>query len=389
MNIVVLKKNKDKPIRAGHPWVFSGAIARCSAGAAPGSACIVKSASGDILGHGYYNPYSSIAVRMLTKGDTAFGAEELLRRMAAAVKRREAICDDSTDCCRLINSEGDFIPGLIVDKYGAGLAMQIATAGMQRFRDDIVSALTSLCAPSFLYERGDSEIKKREKLTGNSGLVFGTVPSQHTIRENDLLFPVDIESGQKTGGFLDQRENRRLFRLYAPGAVVADCFAYTGGFSLNALAGGARKAYAIDSSASALTIARRARELNGFKASPSDFIEADVFDYLRAADNTFSLIVLDPPKFAKHSRDIDSACRGYKDINLLGIRRAAPGAILFTFSCSQAIDTKLFRQIVFAAASDSRRSVQVLHVLSQPPDHPVSIAHKEGEYLKGLVLRIV
>ncbi len=386
---IVLKHGRDRPVRMGHPWVFSGAIARCEGGAQLGAPCVVRAAGGEILGHGYYNEHSSIAVRMLTRGNVPFGDEELCRRLKQAIGNRTAILAGPTDACRLVNSEGDLLPGLVVDRYGEGLCIQILTAGMEGFRDTILSCLESLVSPAFIHERSDTEERGREKCPASNVLLRGTAPRDLVVREHGLRFAVDVAGGQKTGTFLDQRENRALLGTYAAGATLADCFAYSGAFSVYALAGGARRAVCIDSSAGALSRARENRKLNGFDAPDGDFVESDVFSFLREDTTPYSLIVLDPPKFAKHNRDVDKACRGYKDINLLAMRRASPGAVLFTFSCSQAVDPRLFRQVAFAAAADSGRDVQVLHVLSHPPDHPVHIAHKEGEYLKGLVVRVL
>ncbi|MBD3392627.1 MAG: hypothetical protein GF418_11095 [Chitinivibrionales bacterium] len=388
---VRLKRGKEKPILRGHPWVFSGAIASLDREVEPGTGCAVCDAGGTILGHGYYNPHASIAVRMLTRGNTLFTGELLRRRLEKAAASRASILADDTSACRLVNSEGDFIPGLIVDRYGDGLCIQITTAGMERWREAVLSHLDALIKPSFVYERSDAEERAREQCEPRNrcGPVQGRIPAPLHVLENGIRYLVDLAAGQKTGMFLDQRENRRLFRHYAAERVVADCFAYTGGFSLNALAGGARAVRSIDASVRALDWAKENRRLNGYAAPDADFVDADVFDFLRNCTDRYSMVVLDPPKFARSSRDVPKACRGYKDINLVSMRNMEPGGILFTFSCSQAIDTKLFRQVVFAAAADSGRDVQLLHVLSQPPDHPVNVSHREGEYLKGLVLRVL
>jgi len=385
---ITLKRGKDKPIRMGHPWVFSGAVARYDGEAEAGEPCIVLDAGGGMLGYGYCNPRSSIAVRMLTRGDVPFDEALLCRRIEAALAERRDIAGDATNAYRCINSEGDFLPGLVVDRYAEGLCMQILTAGMERYRAAISSCLLKLLAPSFIYERSDGEQRMREGLEKRKMLLSGIMPEKLIVRENGLRFAADLAEGQKTGMFLDQRENRMLVRRYAAGRRMADCFAYAGGFSVNALAAGAISAVAVDSSQRGLALARENRRLNGFGARDEDFIESDVFSFLRESSAAYSLIVIDPPKFAKHDRDVHQACRGYKDINLLAMRRCAAGGVIFTFSCSQAVDAKLFRQVVFAAAADSGRAVQVLHVLSQPPDHPANAAHKEGEYLKGLVLRV-
>jgi 23S rRNA (cytosine1962-C5)-methyltransferase len=385
---IILKKGKEKPVLRGNPWVFSGAIASCEGIGGPGEMCTVSAADGGVIGHGYYNPHSSIAVRMLTAGAAPFDRKELHRRLTESVARRQGILDAGTNACRLVNSEGDFLPGLIIDLYGGVVCLQILTAGMERFRKDIGDIIGHIIRPSAVYERSDGGGRNREGLEKRNCLVMGTIPSPLHILENGLRFAVDLEKSQKTGLFLDQRENRQLVRRYAAGRRVADCFGYTGAFSVYALAGGALSAATIDSSAHALEQARGNVRLNGFDESRHECIEADVFSFLRQTSEPYSLIVLDPPKFAKSDRDVHRACRGYKDITLAALRLAGPDAVIFTFSCSQAIDAKLFRQVVFAASADSGRRIQLLHVLSQPPDHPVNIAHKEGEYLKGLVVRV-
>jgi 23S rRNA (cytosine1962-C5)-methyltransferase len=386
---IKLKKDRDRPVRMGSPWIFSGAIESASGQALPGQPCVVAANSGETLGHGYYNPDSSIAVRMCTRGNVPFDTAVLRSRIASAIKMRTGILDNATDSCRIINSEGDFVPGLVVDRFGAGLCIQILTAGMERLRQNIIETLDDILKPQFIFERSDSESRRLEGLENSAGLIKGEMPDVIMIKENGLKFKLELSTGQKTGMFLDQRENRLLVRRYSCGAKVLDCFAYTGGFSCNALAAQAVLVRLVDSSKKALDAARENLIINGFAVNDANFVEADAFKYLRECNDSFSLCIVDPPKFAKHSRDVDQACRGYKDINLLAIKRCAPSGVIFTFSCSQAVDSKLFRQVVFSAAADSRRDVQILHVLSQPPDHPVNAAHREGEYLKGLVLRVL
>jgi 23S rRNA (cytosine1962-C5)-methyltransferase len=259
---------------------------------------------------------------------------------------------------------------------------------MERFRELIISHLKSKISPGFIFERSDTEARNREGLVIKDGLVSGVMPENLELVENGLRFGVDLASGQKTGFFLDQRDNRRLLATYAGGASVCDCFAYSGGFTVYALAHGAKNVNTVDISKSAIALAKSNVQLNGLACSDEHFIVADVFSYLRETTGPYNLIILDPPKFAKHPGDVEKAARGYKDINLLAFKKAAKGGIVFTFSCSNAVDPTLFRQIVFSAAADSGRSVQVLHILGSGPDHPVNIAHREGEYLKGLVLRV-
>jgi 23S rRNA (cytosine1962-C5)-methyltransferase len=389
MITITLKAGRDKPVRTGHPWIFSGAIARVEGKAsAAGELCTVLSGSGAVLGCGYYNPASSISVRMLSLGTDKFTLETLLRRIDLAALRRRNLSLHDGDSYRLVNSEGDFLPGLVVDKYGAGLCIQVLTAGMEQFRDSIISHLAQTLKPDFIFERSDTDARVREGLALKNGLVYGIMPDRTVLKENGLCFGIDLCDGQKTGFFLDQRCNRLLSSHYAENASVCDCFAYSGGFSVYALSHGARLVHAVDVSGKALETAAKNLELNGLPSEKVSLIEEDVFTFLRHTETSYNMIILDPPKFAKHPGEVERASRGYKDINLLAFKRAAPEGIVFTFSCSNAIESRLFRQIVFSAAADSGRRIQVLHVLSAAPDHPVNIAHLEGEYLKGLVLRV-
>jgi 23S rRNA (cytosine1962-C5)-methyltransferase len=385
-----LKKGRDKPVRNGHPWIFSRAIECIDGKPEPGEICSVVTSNNEKLGEGYCNPLSAINVRMLTSGSLSFTADELALRIDRAAGQRlghSKIMKSSA--YRLINAEGDFLPGLIVDKYDSGLCIQVQTAGMERLRTDIFSYLEKTLAPAFMYERSDSDQREREGLPRRKGLISGSMPETITFKENGRLFAIDLVTGQKTGFFLDQRENRLLVRDYAKDAAVCDCFSYSGGFSVNALAGGARLAHLVDSSKTALETARCNLELNGFPVDENNFFQEDVFSYLRQTDMIYDSIILDPPKFAKHPGEVPRAARGYKDINLLAMKKIAKNGIIFTFSCSNAIDPRLFRQIVFSAAVDSGRSVQLLHILGAGCDHPVNISHPEGEYLKGLVLRVL
>jgi 23S rRNA (cytosine1962-C5)-methyltransferase len=383
---IYLKKGRDKPVREGSPWVFSGSLARVAGAAEPGAPCRVIADSGETLGHGYYNERSTLCVRMLTRGDQVFDGGALRERIAVAIQRRSSI---DADARRLVNSEGDFLPGLIVDQYGPGLCVQFGAAGMHRWRDEIMAIVTDALSPSFIFERSDTQAAAREGLDARSGLLHGALPDPLTISENDLCFQLDLAAGQKTGFYLDQRDNRLLLRRYCAGKRVLDCFCYTGGFALNAVKGGAEATLGIDASKKALTLAERNRSCNGMTERKLSFVAADVFRYLRESQGGRDVIILDPPKFAKHPGQVRRAARGYKDINLLALRNLSPEGMLFTFSCSQAISATLFRQIVFGAAIDAGRRVQVLHVLHQGPDHPVDLAHREGDYLTGLALRVL
>jgi 23S rRNA (cytosine1962-C5)-methyltransferase len=386
MTQITLKANREKPLLQRQPWIFSGAIKSVKDYRTKGELCTVHSASGTLLGTGYYNDSSSIAVRMLSFADQPFSRATLESRLAAACDRRRTILCQTTNTCRLVNSEGDFLPGLVVDRFDSVLVLQLLTAGMELFREVIIDWLQANCSPVCIIERSDVEARRLEGLELAEGVVWGTAPQRIEVVENGVRYEVQPQVGQKTGFFADQRENRHLIRRYAPGKSVCDCFCYSGGFALNAAASGAGEITAVDSSASAIELAKTNLALNGFSAQ---CVVADIFAWMRTQESNYDVMVLDPPKFAKQRRDVERAARGYKDINMVAMKRVAPEGILFTFSCSQAIDPYLFRQIIFAAATDSGRQAQLLHVLDQPPDHPVNIAHREGEYLKGLVLRII
>lgn len=383
-----LKKGKERSVSMGNPWIFSGAILKTEGNVNPGDTCSVYSSKGDFLASGYFNPHSSISVRVLSFTDNAFTVAELDNRISAAISYRKPLLDESNDCCRLVNSEGDFLPGLIVDKYGPGFVIQILTAGMERFRNEIIETL-SRYRPQFVFERSDTDSRSREGLQTSQGLLYGEMPEKVQFSELGLRFEVDIKSGQKTGFFFDQRPNRHLLRSYACKRRICDCFSYSAAFSVNALAADANQIDAVDISKNATIWGQNNIRINGFEQKRIRFITADVFKFLRETEEQYDLIILDPPKFAKHPGEVQRASRGYKDINLLAIKKIMAGGIIFTFSCSNAIDPNLFRQIIYAAAADARRPVQLLHVLGAGPDHPVNIAHREGEYLKGLVLRVI
>ena len=385
---VYLKKKRERSVVQGNPWIFSGSIARVSGEqVAPGTRCSIHAASGELLGFGYFNPHSAITVRLLSRGNRPYTDDMLREAIREAISRRQPLLDEQTDSCRLINAEGDFLPGLIVDKYADGCVLQIGTAGMERMREVIIATLIGVCSPSFIYERSDTESRHREGIDLSEGCRYGDIPDTLHIRENGLCFQVDVTGGQKTGFFFDQRDNRRLFGSYAANRHVCDCFTYNGPFTVNALAGGAVSVTAVDQSEQALDLLKTNLAINNQPADRVTAQRADAFRFLREVSEPFDCIILDPPKFAKHPGEVERASRGYKDINLLACRNIAPGGIIFTFSCSQAVDVKLFRQIVFAAAADSGRRFQLLHQLGAGTDHPVNLAHREGEYLKGLVLR--
>jgi 23S rRNA (cytosine1962-C5)-methyltransferase len=386
---VYLKRGREKPLLGGHPWIFSGAIRKVEGNGGKGEHCVVLDDGGRVVGQGYFNARSSIAVRMLTFGSEPFTRMILEKRLERAAAAREGIArKGTTDSYRLVNTEGDFLPGLIVDRYADGIVIQINTAGMDRMRSAVIESLAARFIPRFIFERCDSDARTREGLGSEEGLRSGDTAASSVIKENGLLFEVDIKEGHKTGYYFDQRENRALARAYAPGMRCLDCFSYCGAFAMNLLAGKALSVTAVDISKKAVEWCRRNLALNDMDGSGLETVCADAFDYLRAAGKSYDLVVLDPPKFARHPSEAAGAARGYKEINRAAMKITANGGLLFTFSCSSAVDAHLFRQIVCAAAADAGRQAQLLHVLSAGPDHPVSISHPEGEYLKGLALRV-
>lgn len=385
----LLKAGKEKPLEGRHPWIFSGAIDQIDDSFETGDLCKVFSSQNQFLGIGYLNPRSQIAIRLLAFEDVAINDAFFQGRIREALALREHLLPPETNACRLIHSEGDFLPGLIVDRYADYLVLQIQTAGMEVWKDTIVKILQDQTGPRGIFERDESDAREWEGLPKRVGRLAGEEPPDFVeIQENGIPFLVDIHQGQKTGFFLDQRENRKLVGGLARGKRVLNCFAYTGGFSLYAARAGALETVSVESSEPALNTARAHFEKNGLAGASHQFVREDVFDYLRQSRQEFDLIVLDPPAFCKHKGQIQQAARGYKDINLQAMKRLAPGGLLFTASCSSFITPDLFQKIVFGAAKDARRNVRILAKTSHPFDHPINIYHPEGEYLKGLLCAV-
>lgn len=387
--LLYLKPGREKSVRNRNPWVFSGAVERIEGCVENGQPAEVFTAGGEFLAAGYVNPLSRIPCRILAWEPVAVDRAFIERRIRAAVSLRDGVLDRDTDACRLVNSEGDLLPGLVVDRYGDGVVFQILTAGMERFRDDIIVVLIELLAPSFIVERSDVASRLEEGLTERMEVVRGTVDCPVEIRESGLRFRADVLHGQKTGFYLDQRESRRMIRELARGKRVLNLFSYTGGFGVYAAAGGAAEVTSVDSSGPALELARENMALNGFDSIPAEYVHADAFRYLNASEDRWDLIIIDPPAFAVKKAQVEQAARGYKDLNLRALGLLAPGGILASYSCSHHIGAELFRRVIYAAVADSGRSAQVIAQTSHPPDHPFDICHREGEYLKGIVLRVV
>jgi 23S rRNA (cytosine1962-C5)-methyltransferase len=398
---VVLKPGRERSVKRLHPWVFSGALRQVRGDPAAGETVEVLDASGAFLARGAYSPHSQIAVRLWTWDE----AEEIddgffAARLSQAWAAREGLTSPaepsstlSQRAYRLVNAESDGLPGLVVDRYGDFLVCQFLSAGAEYWKQTIVDGLaaSSEIGARGGYERSDVDVREKEGLPPASGLLFGQEPPEHIeIEEAGARFLVDVRHGQKTGFYLDQRENRNVVRVLAQGREVLNAFSYTGGFAVAALLGGATHVTNVDSSADALDLARQNCRLNGLADELCDQVEGDVFQVLRQfrdARRSFDLIVLDPPKFAHSAGQVEKASRAYKDINLLALKLLRAGGLLATFSCSGAVSADLFQKIVFGAALDAGRPAQIVGRLTQAPDHPVLLSFPEAEYLKGLVLR--
>ncbi len=426
MPTITLKPGREKSVRNRHPWLFSGAIDRIDRDAADGDIVDVHSGAGQWLARGYLNRRSQIQVRLLTWEagqaiDEGFWRGRLQRAMAgrAALQAMPEISeaaspDDETervattslaahsrrlpkslqtDAYRLVHAESDGLPGLVVDRYGDWLAMQCLTLGVERVKPLLTRLLVELCQPAGIVERSDVDVREKEGLRPSVGMLYGQAPAGPVgIVEHGRRFLVDLLAGQKTGFYLDQRENRLRVASYCRDARVLNAFSYSGGFAVYALAAGAQHVTNLDSSLEALELGERNLALNGFDPdAQAEGVAGDVFQVLRdwrADGERFDVIVLDPPKFAHSQQQVDRASRAYKDINLLAMQLLQPGGVLATFSCSGLVSADLFQKIVFGASVDAGRDAQVIERLSQGPDHPVLLNFPEGEYLKGLVCRV-
>lgn len=388
MDEVILSKGRDRSVRRRHPWVLSGSVARVEGSPGPGDTVGVRSAEGERLGFGHYSPQSQIRVRLLGFGKEAPDEGLLVERVRSAVERRRS--DPllfGTDAIRLVNAEGDGLPGLVVDRYAECVVMRCSSAGMVARAALLAAALRDATGVRTGVRRDDSVAARREGFEARQEVLFGEAPEGPiAIDERGRRYLVDVLHGQKTGFYLDQRDARDLVERLARGRRVLDLFSYTGGFSVAAARGGASEISLVDSSAGALAVAARHLEPVAGEITIRS-VEADGFRFLRTDPGMYDLLVLDPPPLAKRRGDVAHASRAYKDLVLHALGRAAPGAFLLAFSCSHAIDPVLFRQIVFGASLDAGRSPQVLAALGPPSDHPVSIDHPEGAYLGGLLLR--
>lgn len=386
-------EGRERSLQRRHPWVFSGAVERLEGNPVSGDTTQICDAKGGFLAWASYNSQSQISARVWSwqaeeKIDRDFFHRKISRALAA---RKELKMDQHSNGIRLIHAESDGLPGLIVDQYADVLVLQLGSAGAERWRDTIADILQELCKQVCIYERSDSDGRELEGLPIRNEILRGKLPENLSVTENGIRIAVDVAAGQKTGFYLDQRDNRALIGELAEGRDVLNCFCYTGGFSLYALRGGAKSVLSIDSSAQALQLAQRNVELNGFDANRAEWQDKDVFEALRKLrdqNRKFDLIVLDPPKFAPTAAFAEKASRAYKDINLLGFKLLRPGGILATYSCSGGISDDLFQKIIAGAALDAGVDAQIVHKVHAAADHPVLLSFPEGAYLKGLVLRV-
>ncbi len=407
MNKVFLKRGREESVLRFHPWIFSGAIAEVQGNPAEGDIVAVYSHDGTLLACGHWQ-IGSIAVRILSFDSDVLspGYWETMLSRALAVRKAAGLAgtevsagEDNavhtgTDCYRLVHGEGDNLPGLVIDCYGGVCVMQAHSVGMFRARRQIADALRKVYGDALeaIYDKSSGTVPFKAGLDPVDGYLYrkeGFCDDSRTVSENGHKFVVDWTSGQKTGFFLDQRENRALVERYAYGRNVLNLFCYTGGFSVYALAGGAASVVSVDSSAKAMDLVEKNVALNGFRSSLHTGLCCDAIDYLKGADDgKFDLMIVDPPAFAKHRGALKNALRAYQRLNAAAISKVAPGGLVFTFSCSQVVDKETFALTVFSAAAQTGRSVRILDRLNQPADHAVNIYHPEGEYLKGLLLYV-
>lgn len=388
---IIVKSGKDQSLRRRHPWVFSGAIKKIHGEPFDGGLVEVYDNKDEKLGTGHYQE-GTIAVRMLVFGETAIDSNFWKNKIVSAWEHRQEenlYIPGVTDAFRLVNAEGDGLPGLIIDYYNGAAVIQLHSTGMLRVLEQIGDALKELegLPVHTIYHKSRNTLHDKHGVKMKDEWILGG-EVDGMVSENGLKFRVNWERGQKTGFFIDQRENRKLLERYAVGRSVLNVFCFSGGFSVYALRGEAKLVHSVDSSGHAIDLTRENVEMNFPGSDRHEAFALDAFEFLQDIDRKYDLIILDPPAFAKHQRVLNNALQGYKKLNQQALQQIRPGGILFTFSCSQAVSKENFRKSVFAASANAGRSVRILHQLTQPADHPVSIFHPEGEYLKGLVLKV-
>lgn len=391
---IILKKGKEKAAILRHPWIFSGALDKIKGKPANGEIVAVWSASQEFLAYGYFNDQSRVALRLM-EWDQNVTIDEAwyTQRLEKAIASRAHLLNENTNTCRLVFSEADLLPGLIVDKYADFLSLQILSAGMENVKETIINILRSLLNPKGIFDKSDAGARKHENLEPEQGLLWGEEPPEFIeVKENGIVYHINIADGQKSGFYCDQRDNREILAAYTEGKSVLDCFCYSGGFTLNSLKAGASHVTSVDSSALAIETLQHNLKLNGFSETMQTSVQSDVNKQLRVfkeENQKFDVVVLDPPKYAPSRSALDRAARAYKDLNRLGMMLLEPGGILATYSCSGAVDMETFKQIIAWAALDAGREVQILKQFHQPEDHPIRMSFPEGEYLKGLLLRVL
>ncbi|MDQ8052434.1 MAG: class I SAM-dependent rRNA methyltransferase [Pedobacter sp.] len=392
---IELKKGKEKAVLQRHPWIFSGAVEKIKGKPENGDLVKVLNGKKEFLGYGYFNAQSRVAVRLLSWDEgEVIDKTWYAQKIAQAIQlRTDLISLEDTNTCRLIFSEADFLPGLIVDQYADFLSVQILSAGIEKAKPMIIEILVDLLHPKGIFDRSDATARTHEGITAENGLLWGDAPETFIeVRENGIKYHINIAEGQKSGFYCDQRDNRRVLASFASGKTVLDCFSYSGGFTLNAFNNGATAVTSVDSSALAIETLKQNLELNGFNHKPHVSIQSDVNKQLRNFKDEgrkFDIVILDPPKYAPSRSALDRAARAYKDLNRLGMLLLERGGLLATFSCSGAVDIETFKQIIAWAALDAGKEVQVVHQFTQPIDHPIRLSFPEGEYLKGLLVRLV
>jgi 23S rRNA (cytosine1962-C5)-methyltransferase len=391
---VILKKGKEKAVLHRHPWVFSGAIENVKGKPTNGDIVRLTDAKGSFMAYGFYNDQSRVALRLLEWDEAVEVNEQWFRdKVAVAVASRGSLLADGiTNTCRLIFSESDYLPGLIVDKYAGHLALQVLTSGIEKVLPVIIDELQRILTPESIFDKSDASSRGHEGLETQNIVLAGNHPPERVeVRENGIIYNINIAEGQKSGFYCDQRDNRKIVASYAKDRKVLDCFSYTGGFTLNSLQNGAASVTAVDSSALAIDTLKENIILNNFDTAKVNTIPSDVNKQLRKfreEGELFDIVILDPPKYAPSRSALDKASRAYKDLNRHGMLLLNKGGLLATFSCSGAMNMETFKQVLAWAALDAGKQVQFIHQFCQPEDHPVRASFPEGEYLKGLLCRV-
>ena len=387
MATITLRKTRETRVRGGHPWIYASEIEKVEGDFENGDIVDVADFRGKFIGRGFYNPLSQISLRILTRRDEPCDREFFARRIRDAWEYRKLLCDP--DSCRLIYSESDFLPGLVVDKFGGVLVLQSLSLGIERIKDMLCDLLMEIVQPAGIWERSDVPVRRLEGLEQTTGLLRGEVPDVVEMKENGITFLVDVKHGQKTGFFLDQKQNRAALAPLCRDAKVLDCFCHNGSFSLHASKFGAKSVLGVDISEEALEVARENARINGF--ANVTFEAHNCFDLLREltdAGEQYDLVILDPPAFTKNKAAVQSAIRGYKEINLRGLKLTRPGGFLVTCSCSQHVLPEMFQDVICQAARDAKKRVRLVEYRTQGYDHPILPQSVETKYLKTMILQV-